>query len=298
MDLDVLWRPVDIIGCQMLGRRFVGAQGVGGVLSLGTKLKKQGYKITYNLLGEHVADKRSLTLATETTKKLIGGMDLNNYGNVSCKPTLYGLAVSKTMFADVIGELVELAYKKGIEIEFDAENYEYIPDTFDVFSGLASQRYLVNTVRQAIQAHLKNIESLMDKYKLWDKNLRVVKGSGVYQEQKSAVTQSGFLVIERYLEVLRKNMRNNKTPFAATVRDESLVKEIIRIADDNDRPFEFQMLYGPIGRKLRRRLLAGGHPVRIYVPFTDWWCQDVWRPYGLRRAKMIRRILYQTKFRL
>jgi proline dehydrogenase len=41
--------------------------------------------------------------------------------------------------------------------------------------------------------------------------------------------------------------------------------------------FEFQMLYG-IRRDVQARLVAGGHRLRLYVPYGD-----AWYPYLMRR---------------
>lgn len=290
MDLDAFWRPFDIVGCHLFGRYFVGAQSVGEVLALGAKLKKQGFRVTYNLLGEHMSDPAVVEMALKTTLEMVLRMNYTNYGNISCKPTLYGLAVSKTAFQDVLGKIVEAAYKKGVEVEIDAENYDYLENTLDVFSGFASDPLYKNTVRQAVQAHVRRIEMLMDKYRLWDKNLRIVKGAGVYSEAGSVVTQNRFLIMERYMKILRRNIRNGRVPFAATVRDRGLALEAIALADELNGALEVQTLYGPLGNSLRKSLLKRGCVVRAYIPFVDHWCRDAWKPYGLRRAQMIRSI--------
>lgn len=293
MELDTLWRPIDIIGCNLIGKRFIGAQSIDGVLRTGERLRQQGFKVTYNLLGEYAKDEETVEMAVKTTRTLVEKMNIDNYGNVSCKPTLYGLCLSKEVFMDVMNELVECAYKKGIEIEIDAESYEYIPDTFEVFSHFASNPYLRNTVRQAVQVHLNNIESLMDKYNLWDKNIRIVKGSGVYQEKESIITKSNFIVVERYLEFLRQNLKNGRIPYVATVRDRQLADEAIKLADSVGGSMVLQTLHGPLGWFFRNKYLKSGQLVCDYLPFTDYWCLDAWKPYGLRRAQMVRRILWQ-----
>lgn len=287
-----LWHPLDAIGCRLFGKKFIGAQGVDGVLALGSRLKAQGYKLTYNLLGEHVSDPAIVEMALKTTLDLICRMDYTNYGNVSCKPTLYGLCLSKTTFQDTLGEIVESAYEKNVEVEIDAENLGYLEDTFAVFSYFAADSLYKNTVRQAVQAHVWRIRNLLDQYQLWNKNLRIVKGAGVYDERESVVTQNKFLVMERYIEILKRNMQKSRVPFVATVRDRNLAEEVIKITDRGRFPFEFQMLYGPFGRKLRSHLLSRGYPVRMYVPFTDEWCQDTGKPYILRRAQMGRRLVW------
>jgi len=293
MGLDAFWRPIDVIGCHILGRRFIGAQSVDDVLAAGEQLKKQGFKVTYNLLGEHITDRKMVETAVETTRQLFAKMNPDNDGNVSCKPTLYGLCLSKEVFAGIMEILAGYAYNRGVEIEFDAENYEYIPSTFEIFSRLASHPIFKNSVRQAVQAHLKNIEKLMDEYRLWDKNLRIVKGSGVYKEDGSLISQNEFLVVERYLEILRRNLRNGKMPFVATVRDARLAQEAMDLADSMKGPAVVQTLFGPLGAGFRNAMMRRGYPVSIYIPFTDTWCRDAWKPYGLRRARMMRRLLWE-----
>ena len=293
MNWDRILYPLDVLGCNLFGRRFIGAESVDGVLKAGERRIGRGFRVTYNLLGEHVQDEDSVKLAVRTTLNLIAKMIPKNRGNVSCKPTLYGLCISKNLFRDSLSEIVWAARRQRIEIEIDAESYEYIPDTFEVFSYFASNKYFIKTVRQAVQAHLVNIENLMDKYKLWDKNIRIVKGSGVYQEKESIVTKNNFLVAERYLEILRRNLKNGRVPYVATVRDGQLANEAIRLADSVDGLMILQTLYGPASSGFRNKLIREGHSVSVYIPFTDEWCKDVWKPYGLRRAKMVRQILWQ-----
>lgn len=296
MDSVDFWRPIDIVACRLFGRWFVGAQSVDGVLALGEKLRNSGYEVTYNLLGEHVNNIETIKMSLKTTLELIEKMDHRNYGNISCKPTLYGLAISRTSFKDALTEVVQQARKKNIEVEIDAENYDYLEDTFKVFSCFAADPLYKNTVRQAVQAHIQRIEELMDKYQLWDKNLRVVKGAGVYSEKESVVTQNKFLIKERYVEILRRNIKNGRTPFAATIRDKTLAQEAIGEADKMNGTLEIQTLYGPLGNSLCKSLLRRGHIVRIYIPFVDHWCHDGWKPYGLRRARDMRKLFLKSIF--
>jgi len=292
MSWDRVLYPLDLVGCNLFGRSFVGAFDINGVLNLGHDLKKQGFSVTYNLLGEHVHDQILVDRATDATLQLIKEMSQENLGNVSCKPTLYGLSRSKDLFVGNIKKIIDLAWTRNIEIEFDAENYDHIEDTFDVFSSFAFQGIYSNTVRQAVQAHLKNINDLMGKYGLWDKNLRIVKGSGVYDEAGRIIENREDKIRQNYFQILRKNMINDRIPFVATVRDSNLAESVINITGGSG--FEFQMLYGPLGRKLGQNLLRQGYPVRVYVPFVLDWCRDVWKPYGLRRAKTMRTLMLKN----
>ena len=298
MDFVNLWQPIDAIACHLVGKRFVGAQSADDVLLVGEQLKRRGFKVTYNLLGEHIKDNKTIEAALGTTLALINKMNHDNCGNISCKPTLYGLAMSKKLFHESITAIAHLAYKKGVEVEFDAEEFKYIPDTFEVFSNFASNPYFKNTVRQAVQAHLKSIERLMDKYELWNKNLRIVKGGGVYKEQESVVSQNEFLVAERYMEILRRNLRNGREPFVATVRDRRLVFNALALADSMNGFVVVQTLFGPLSVGFRDVLIRKKCPVNVYIPFTDNWCRDAWKPYGMRRARMIRKIIWEETKRI
>src|SRR6185295_7360542 len=49
--------------------------------------------------------------------------------------------------------------------------------------------------------------------------------------------------------------------------------------------FEFQMLYG-VRRDLQLRLVKGGHPVRVYIPFGGQWFPYFMRRLGERPANV------------
>src|SRR3989344_3312159 len=134
MNWDKVWYPLDVLGCNLFGKSFIGAQSVDRVLKAGEKQISRGLYVTYNLLGEHVQNEDTVKLAVRTTLNLIAQMTSKNWGNVSCKPTLFGLCISKKLFRDSLSEIVQAAHRHGVEIEIDAESYEYIPDTFEVFS--------------------------------------------------------------------------------------------------------------------------------------------------------------------
>lgn len=294
-----LWRPIDLIGCYLVGRKFIGGLSVEEVLARGAAFRRRGYLVTYNLLGEHVEDPSVVDCAMDTTWTLISSMDESNRGNISIKPTLYGLQISRDLFRRNAENLVQSASRVGVEVEFDAEQYEWIPATFEVFSGLASQPSLKKFVRQAVQAHLKDIRPLMDTYGLWDKQIRIVKGAGVYQEADGIVFKDPARIIEQYLMILQRNMLTGQVPYVATVRDRNLAMHVMKMFPDSN-TVAFEMLYGLFGRGLGNDLFHAGYPVRIYIPFVADWCKDAWKIYGLRRAEMMRQLIWEeikSKFR-
>lgn len=292
--IDCLWRPVDTIGYHLVGPSFVGGRSIEEVLATGAEFKKRGYRVTYNLLGEHLLERWKIDHTAQTLMALIKAMDDTNKGNVSIKPTQCGLQISCGIFHKKAEEIIDRGKLAGIETEFDAEPFEFIPDTFRIFSEFASQFHYKGFVRQAVQAHLRRISPLMDAYELWNKNLRIVQGSGVYPESSEVVLRDGGEILGQYYTIARRNHQNGQVPFIATMRNRRLVRDTKKIFP-SPHMFEFQMLYGPLGRELGEELVQDGWQVRMYIPFVVDWCKDEWKLYGMRRSATIRRLMWEDR---
>ena len=292
-----LIKAVDAAGCLIVGPFFVGGWSVEGVLEKGAKLKKQGYKVTYNLLGEHVVDRKIIDRALRTTLQLVERMDNSNRGNVAIKPTLYGLQISKSLFHKTAEQIIDCAMAQGIEVEFDAEMRSVMPDTFEIFSEFANRFPHRNFVRQCVQAHLVGIFDLMDEYGLWDKQLRIVKGAGVYDEPDGVVLQNLDKIMEQYYAILQRSYsQEGQAPYVATIRDDNIPLHVANLSPRSYiRPYKpvFQTLYGPRGGSFRKKLLKEGQDVRIYIPYVSSPGDFSWFGYGLRRASMMRRLMWE-----
>lgn len=285
-------KAFDTLACYLLGPLFIGGYSIEEVLTCGKLLKREGYKVTYNLLGEHIRDPVLVDYALHTTVELIDKMDKTNRGNVAIKPTLYGLERSADYFYNSASRIINHAKCAGIEIEFDAESRKHIEDTFSVFSCFASRLEYRGFIRQCVQAHLKDTLYLTDKFELLDKPLRIVKGSGVYRDLDTATLKKPDAVMEQYYTIARINHAFGQRPFMATVRDRGLTQNVIKIFP-SPHMFEFQVLYGPFSEPLREYLLRKGYTVRVYIPFVVDWCKDAWKDYGLRRSGMMRRLAWE-----
>ncbi|MBI3420551.1 MAG: hypothetical protein HY006_00625 [Candidatus Sungbacteria bacterium] len=224
-------------------------------------------------------------------------MDKSNSGNVAIKSTLYGLFISRGLFHKTAEQIVECAMAHGIEVEFDAEMRSVIADTFKIFSEFARRFPHRNFVRQCVQAHLRDIFGLMDEYELWDKQLRVVKGAGVYEEAEEVVLKDAGEIMRQYWEIVERNYSiEGQVPQIATMRDESIPARAASLSPKSYiRPYRsvIQTLYGPIGRGLRKKLLEDGRDVKIYIPFVSSPCDFSWFGYGMRRASMMRRLVWE-----
>lgn len=292
-----LLKAADVIGCHLIGPRFVGGFSIAEVLQTSVELKKRGYKSTYNLLGEHIPDRVIIEKTVVTILKLMARMDKTNRGNVAIKPTQCGLDISPELFYENAEKIVQRAREVSVEVEFDAEGSRYIEDSFEVFHDLASKFHYNGFMRQCVQAHLRDLHELMDRYDLWGKRLRIVEGSQVYPELSGVVREDKAQVFDQYCYIIRRNHYEGQVPYVATVCDRKKVNAAKKILP-SPHMLEFQMLYnslpfGLFGGSLARELVSGGWQVRMYIPFVVDWCDDSWIDYGIRRAAMMRRLLWR-----
>lgn len=296
---EFLWRPIDTIGCHLVGPSFVGGHSIEEVLATGAELKTRGYRVTYNLLGEHFREQEKVDLTVRALGDLVAAMDYSNRGNVSIKPTQCGLQISCGLFYNKAEEIIDCGKRAGIETELDAEQSEFIPDTFSFFSQFASQFCYRYFVRLAVQAGLRQVLFLMHLYNIWDKQLRIVQGSGVYSEKTGIFIKDPGEILSRVQYIAARNYAEGQHPFIATVRNRKLVAAsklvLPKPAPGHPYTFEYEMLFGPLGVTLGEELLSEGYPVRMYIPFVVDWCKDEWKKYGMRRSAMIRRFMWEDK---
>jgi proline dehydrogenase len=74
------------------------------------------------------------------------------------------------------------------------------------------------------------------------------------------------------MDLARSLLSNGNYPGIAT-HDDSLIDGVLAYAGEQNIPagrFEFQMLYG-IRPEKQRAIVAGGHRLRVYIPFGTHW---------------------------
>jgi proline dehydrogenase len=115
--------------------------------------------------------------------------------------------------------------------------------------------------------------------------VRLVKGA--YKEPATVALQQKADVDAAYLRLMRLLLDGGTYPAIAT-HDEAMLSATCAYAAErgiaSDR-FEFQMLYG-IRRDLQASLAAGGHRMRVYVPFGRQWFPYFMRRLGERPANI------------
>jgi proline dehydrogenase len=115
--------------------------------------------------------------------------------------------------------------------------------------------------------------------------VRLVKGA--YKEPREVAYQTKAEVDAAFIRIMRVLLAEGTYPAIAT-HDPAMIAATRAFAAERsiapDR-YEFQMLYG-IRRDLQASLHAGGHGVRVYVPFGREWFPYFMRRLGERPANV------------
>lgn len=239
--------------------------------------------MTIDVLGEYIT---RLEEAEPYKKQYIGVLEqlasrkIN--GNISLKPSMFGLLLNKEACYDNIREIVAVADRCNSFIRIDMEDATCTDDELLIYQRLKME--FPSRVGLVIQAYLRrtlnDIKHLMEYHTLSSPlNFRLCKG--IYVEDSSVAFKGHQEIRDHYLEDLEFLMLNGVYVGIAT-HDKYLVAKAMELIEKNNIPkenYEFQMLYG-VAPKLRRAILAKGHPMKVYVPFGEQWFN-----YSTRRLK-------------
>ena len=259
-------------------RPYVAGETDDEALNVAQKLNNQGYKVTLDILGEHVIDKRvaeNIALQYSNLYQKIDDMDLDC--TISVKPTHVGLSISLSEAISNILNIVKQAKKFKNFLRLDMESSVHTAKTIDIFKECLK---VYENIGIAIQAYL--YRSLDDVNELKGPNFNSRLCKGIYNEPKSLAYQSREDVRSNFI-LLAKSMAISNSFCGYATHDQDLIDRLlhwIKLEKIPSQLFEFQVLYGvPMGNRLEK-LLEQGFDVRVYVPYgPDWF------DYSIRRLK-------------
>jgi proline dehydrogenase len=260
---------------ERLTSRFIAGNTLDQELAVCRNLSAEGILATLDHLGESVT---SLAEAERSRDSYIAALDqiaaLGLKATVSVKLTQLGLDFSEPQCHANVERMVERAKAIGSTVEIDMESSGYVDRTIALVSDLHA-RY--GSVRAVIQAYLYRSESDIESLSKQSIPVRLCKGA--YKEPSDVAFPAKQDVDKNYVRLMMRLLDAGTYPAIAS-HDEKIIRRALDyIRERNIAPdrFEFQMLYG-INRELQRRLVAGGHRLRLYVPYGD-----AWYPYFMRR---------------
>jgi len=263
-----------------LSQRYIAGESRHDATSVGARLQKAGYRVTYDLLGESVQEPGDVDDAIAEYSALLDALQEDSLEiNISLKPTQMGLLLDPKLCFSSVDRLVEKTTGMGGFLRFEMEDSPTVDGTLQVFSRLRKKHgHAVGCVLQAMlfRSEQDAKDLILSSHPL---NVRLVKG--IYMEPEEIAFQKPNDVNQAYLRILKTLLKGGSFVAAAT-HDNSLVSEIQEIVASipgaNER-CEIQMLLG-VQEGLRQTIRKKNFPVRVYVPYgTQWY------PYVVRRLR-------------
>jgi proline dehydrogenase len=262
---------------QRVASRYVAGETLEHALACVASLNAQGCMATLDVLGEDVTRREE---SEETVAEYLRALEAiaarRLDSHVSVKLTALALKVDPQHCRREFRRILDRARQLGRFVRIDMEDSSVTEETIRIYSeareefdnvGLVLQAYLRRSMEDARQAARARA------------NVRICKG--IYVEPPEIAFQGREEIRRSYLEMLEVLLDGGCYVGIAT-HDPPLIEGALASVRRRQLPtsaYEFQMLLGVAG-EMRRRLVASGHRLRVYVPYGRSWYA-----YSMRRLK-------------
>jgi proline dehydrogenase len=257
--------------------RYIAGETIQDAIKTVRQLNSEGVCATLDVLGEDIFTKEEAVASRNQSNEVLHTIAREKLdSNLSIKLTSLGLKLDKAFCIENVREILKVAAGYGTFVRVDMEDSTVTSDTIEVFSTLHKEFPKMGLV---VQAYLYRTEEDVRKLALQKTNFRLCKG--IYKERIEIAFQGRGEVQQNYVKLLRMMLENGCYVGIAT-HDSILVDAAYKVIGDmklRKDQYEFQMLLG-VRPELRRKLVADGHKVRLYVPFGKHWYG-----YSTRRFK-------------
>lgn len=257
--------------------RYIAGIDLDSALATVAALNRSRTSATVDVLGEFVHELAEADRATASYLDVLAALYARGLDSqTSVKLTQLGLKLDRDICLANLRRLVGEAERRGTLLTIDMEDSSCTDATLEVFEAVRRESAAVGA---ALQACLRRSRADLERLLPLAPNVRICKG--IYIEPAAIAYQERDAVRRSFLDLVGAMLARPSFVGIAT-HDEKLVDgslELLRRHRADRGRYEFQMLLG-VREDLRRRLLAAGHPLRVYVPFGDNWYA-----YSLRRLK-------------
>ena len=259
--------------------RYVSGETLEQAVDECKRLNDDGCLVTMDLLGEDVEVEADADASADVYLDILAAIDQHSIdGNVSIKPTHFGLGLSVEVFERNVRRVLDKAGSMGNFVRIDMEDHPTTDDTLAVFrklreEGIVYPGTVLQSMLRSTQADLEALDDL-------DPNLRLCKG--VYREPADVAFQTYDEINASFVEMLEYALPKRNHYIGIATHDDPVIVAAERIIEQHElkrEDYEFQMLLG-VRQEVRRKLVDKGHRVRVYVPYgTEWYA------YCVRRLK-------------
>jgi len=267
----------------IFSKKYIAGETLDDAIRVSKSLNSEGIMVTMDLLGEFITRLEEATDYKNTYMQILDRLHAEKIdGNISVKPTMFGLLLDEEVCNRNIREILVKAHGYNRFVRIDMEDsqctdreialFRRLKQEFPRNVGLVFQAYMRRT--------LQDIKDLQDLHTADNPlNWRLCKG--IYVEPEAIAYKKYGEINEHFLKDLEYIFQQGNYPGIAT-HDKPLVEGAYKLIEKYKVPrqmYEFQMLYG-VTPELRKSIVAAGHRMRVYVPFgKDWF------GYSTRRLK-------------
>jgi proline dehydrogenase len=257
--------------------RYVAGETLDEALAVVAGLNAEGCMATLDVLGEDITRLDETEATVRAYEAAIAEIEKRKLdSNISVKLTALGLKLDPAHCRAQFWRIVEAARRTNNFVRIDMEDSPVTEETIRIYFE-AKDRYA--RVGIVLQAYLKRSPDDARRIAKARGNVRVCKG--IYVEPPEIAYQDRERIRQGFMELVDILLDANAYVGIAT-HDPILVERARASIARRKLPreaYEFQMLLGVAGG-LRRRLVAEGHRLRVYVPYGD-----AWFAYSVRRLK-------------
>ena len=259
-------------------RRYIAGTRLSDAYRTVSELNAAGCTGTIDVLGEDVTTAAQVGTALELYREALDGIRDNGLDcGISVKLSEFGLRFDVEGCRKAMHSLLESARDHDNFVRIDMEDSSVTDVTLEIYRNL---RHEYGRLGAVIQSCLRRSrQDVIDLTADGPTDIRLCKG--IYIEPEEIAYTDANDIRDSFSEILDLLLKGDARVGIAT-HDPVLVERaeasLQRFGVGKDR-YEFQMLLG-VTERLRSRLVADGHPLRVYVPFGELWYN-----YSLRRLR-------------
>jgi proline dehydrogenase len=259
-------------------RRYIAGTHLDDAYRAVSELNDIGCTGTIDVLGEDITNSEQVSAALQLYREALDGIQDNALQcGISVKLSELGLRFDVDGCKAAMHELLKSARDHGDFVRIDMEDSSVTSITLDIYREVRQDCDRVGAVIQsALRRSKQDVADLMAQ---GPTDIRLCKG--IYIEPEEIAFTDPDDIRDSYSEILDQLLEGGAKVGIAT-HDPILVERaeasIKRLGIDKDQ-YEFQMLLG-VTERLRNRLVADGHALRVYVPFGELWYN-----YSIRRLR-------------
>ncbi len=258
--------------------RYIAGERLEDALRVVRRLNARKMMATVDVLGENVSTRAESLRAVQACEEVLKALKEKQVNsNLSVKLTQLGLKIDPAFGYENTKGILQKAREYSNFVRIDMEDSSLTSSTLDFYERLRGEGF--ENVGVVIQAYLRRSEADLRNLTRRPVNVRIVKG--IYIEPAAIAFQGREEIRRNYLKLL-KILLDAGSYAAIATHDDFLVDGALRLIREKGLlkdAYEFQMLYG-VRERLRDRIVADGHRMRIYVPFGEQW-----HAYSIRRFK-------------